>query len=182
MSRQTPFSEFTAAAIPPVIVLGKRPPVQPDWNPTMKLLMAQCWGQTPAHRPLVREVRTTLESINQDRYALISSYLHFLFFLHSCHPLVRKMAYLPSISIPPLLLLTPYSASNVYASSISEGGINTPASIHSSISSAYDEKELGSERSNYPPRGSIALVFTDVENSSAVCCYYPFPSQKNNIV
>lgn len=69
MSRQTPFNEFTAAAIPPVIVLGKRPPVNGEWNPTMKVLMAQCWSQVPHQRPAVRDVRGTLESINiQDMY------------------------------------------------------------------------------------------------------------------
>lgn len=64
MSRQTPFNEYTSQAIPPVIVLGKRPPVISEWNPTMKVLMAQCWSQLPSHRPAVRDVRVTLDSIN----------------------------------------------------------------------------------------------------------------------
>lgn len=117
VSRQTPFSEFAAAAIPPVIVLGKRPPIHSEWNGTMKAVMAHCWDQNAAHRPLVREVRVTLEGISQD-------------------------------------------------SSYSDGGINTPASIYSSVSSGSSKSDLEQELGPFPPKGAVTLVFTDICGST----------------
>jgi hypothetical protein len=151
MSRQTPFSEFTAAAIPPVIVLGKRPLVQPDWNATFKVLMAQCWGPLPSHRPLVREVRNTLDSISLERY-----------FYPSHFPLSFA-----TVPFREKMVLTFFFF--FFLCVCSGDGLKTPtASINSSLTSTPNDIVDIAERAN-APRGHVTLVFTDVENSATVC-------------
>ncbi len=147
MSRKTPFNEFTAGAIPPAIVLGKRPPIHSEWNSILKVVMAQCWDQNPMRRPLVREVRANLEGISQDRFVDYTL----------CHRFV-------SLFIPAFLIY------DSFFSSYSDGGINTPASIYSSVSSGGTDNDIDSDsnipNASYAPKSSVTLVFTDVENAT----------------
>eukprot|EP00026_Physarum_polycephalum_P002356 Phypoly_transcript_02362.p1 GENE.Phypoly_transcript_02362~~Phypoly_transcript_02362.p1 ORF type:complete len:737 (+),score=63.66 Phypoly_transcript_02362:510-2720(+) len=66
MARKVPYSNLPAAAISLAVVRGERPPINPQWDSTLRDLMLKCWDPILVSRVSVKEARGMVEGMYID--------------------------------------------------------------------------------------------------------------------